>query len=143
MTQDQSEEAWASEQRQTVRAYLEKELVKYREIGEWPAWHVHPVLAIWAVESAQAPGRVGWWAVSGDVPTDYVSFADADHPRKAMLHFIKQWDEVSSSMLEGKKHPHITIGSPDQWPVLGNLLERRAELMRKFANDHSMWEELD
>lgn len=143
MTRDHSEQAWVSEQRETVCSFLKKEQVKYREIGEWPAWHVHPVLAIWAVESLLEPGRVGWWVVSGDVPTDYVSFADAEHPRKAILHFSKQWAEISTSMLHGKKHPHMTIGSPDQWPVMGDLLGRRSKLMRKFATDDSVWEHLD
>jgi hypothetical protein len=86
---------------------------------------------------------MGWWAISGDVPTDYVSFNDADHPREAMRHFARQWAEVSSFMLRGERHPESTIGTPDQWPELGNLLQRRAFLLQRFADDDTIWKDLD
>lgn len=138
-----SQEAWVAEQRRTVTDYLGREGVKHGEVGEWPAWHLHPFLAILAIESFAAPGRMGWWTISGDCPTDYLSFADADHPREAMRHFAQHWAEVSSYMLRGEPHPHTTIGTPDRWPELGDLLRRRAELLLQFANDDSTWNECD
>jgi hypothetical protein len=137
------EDAWVAEQRGVVLAYLQREGVQHREVGEWPAWHLLPYLAVWAIESFAAPGRVGWWAISGDAPTDYVSFADADHPREVMRHFARQWAEVSSFMLRGEPHPDTTIGTPDQWPELGDLLHRRAELLRRYADDDSIWDDHD
>jgi hypothetical protein len=135
-----AEEAWVSEQRSTVADYLRREGVEHGAIGAWPAWHVQPYLAILAIESFGAPGRVGWWTISGDVPTDYVSFDDADHPREVVRHFARQWAEVSAFMLRGEPHPEATIGTPDQWPALGDLLRRRAELLRSYATDDSIWE---
>ena len=96
-------------------------------------------LAIWAIESFAAPGSVGWWAISGDAPTDYVSFHDADHPRDAMRHFSRQWAVVSSFMLRGEPHPERAIGTPDQWPELGDLLRRRSQLLQKWADDDAIW----
>ena len=138
-----AEEAWVAEQRSTVADYLRREGVKHGAIGEWPAWYVQPYLAILAIESFVAPCRMGWWSISGDAPTDYVSFDDADHPRRVMRHFARQWDEVSSSMLRGEPHPDATIGTPDQWPELGALLHRRAELLRRYADDDSIWNDYD
>ena len=135
-----AEEAWVAEQRSTVADYLRREGVQHGAIGEWPAWHLHPYLAILAIESFVAPGRMGWWAISGDCPTDYLSFADADHPREAMRQFARQWAELSSFMLRGEPHSETTIGTPDQWPELGDLLQRRAELLRSYAANDSIWE---
>ena len=84
-----------------------------------------------------------WWAISGDVPTDYVSFTDADHPRAVMRHFARQWAEISSFMLRGEPHPNTNIGTPDRWPELGDLLHRRAELLSRYADDDSIWDDCD
>jgi Domain of unknown function (DUF4826) len=136
-----AEEAWVAEQRSRVADYLREQGVSHGEIGEWPAWHVQPCVAILAIESSVAPGRMGWWTITGDCPTDYVSFSDStDHPRKAMQHFACQWAEVSSYMLRGEPHPETIIGTPDQWPELGELLKRRSELLAQFADDDSLWE---
>ena len=143
MATDKTEEAWVAEQRDTVRAYLQQEGVHHRRVGEWPAWHLHPYLAVWAIESLAAPGRVGWWAISGDVPTDYVSFNDADHPREVLRHFVREWAEVASSMLRGQEPPDTVIGTRDQWPEFGDLLERRSALLRRFADDDSIWDDED
>src|SRR5438105_4694333 len=52
------EDAWVAEQRSVVIAYLKRQGVQHREVGEWPAWHLLPYLAVWAIESFTAPGRV-------------------------------------------------------------------------------------
>lgn len=135
-----AEEAWVAEQRQTIADYLRSEGVQHGKIGEWPAWHVQPYLAIFAIESFVAPGRMGWWAICGDCPTDYLSFADANHPSEAMRQFGTQWKEQSTLMLRGEAHSKISIGKPDQWPELGHLLQRRAELLLSCADDDSIWE---
>lgn len=128
-------------QRGVVLTYLQAQRVQHGQVGEWPAWHLDPYIAIWAIESSASPGRVGWWVISGDLPTDYVSSRDARHPREVMRHFARQWKEVSSYMLRGEVHPETKIGPPDQWPVLGDLLHRRAQLLEKFAADESLWTE--
>lgn len=137
-----SEEAWVTEQRSNVADYLRREGVEHGEIGEWPAWHVQPCLAIFAVESLLFPRRMGWWVISGDCPTDCVTFSDTtDHPREAMRYFARQWADVAAHMLRGEPHPGMTIGTPDQWPELGDLLQRRSELLYQFADDDSIWDD--
>ena len=143
MLDDENEEAWVNSQRAVVAAYLKQEKVQHGEIAEWPAWHCQPVLAVWAIESRTSPGRVGWWAISGDIPTDYVSFADADHPREVVRHFARHWAELSDFMIRGERHSESNIGTPDQWPELGQLLQRRSNMLKDLAEDHSVWTEID
>ena len=102
------------------------EKVDHGGVGEWPAFHVDPYVALWAVQSKRTPGAVGWWAISGDLPTDYISSSDGRHPREALRAISRSWFEVSDFMLRGEQHPTIKIGPPDQWPILGDLLRRRA-----------------
>ena len=138
-SQSPDEDSWVAERRAAVVDYLRGEGVRHGEVGEWPAWHLQPYLAIFAIESVVAPGRVGWWAITGDAPTDYVSFGDADHPREVMRHFARQWAEYSASMLRGEPHPDVAFGSPESWPELGDLLRRRAQILQQWADDDSIW----
>jgi non-ribosomal peptide synthetase component F len=103
--------------------------VEHLGVGEYPAFHVHPYLALWAVQSKKAPGQVGWWTVTGDLPADYIGSSEGKHPREALRAFARRWREASELMLRGERHPDYSIGTPDQRPELGDLLQRRAEII--------------
>ena len=137
------EERWCDERRADVAEYLAGQNVKHGEIGEWPAWHFAPYVSVWAIESLKAPGRVGWWAISGDLPTDYVSAETIKHPRTAIYAFGDRWEEVASHIRRGQPHPTIRVGLPDAEPAPGPLLSARAKLLVSFAEDDAIWEDFD
>ena len=143
MTEEQysaeEEESWIAGEREKVVAYLAKQGVDHLGVGEWPAFHVQPYLAIWAVQSKKSEGAIGWWAISGDAPTDYMSSGSVRHPREAMAHFSRQWVEVSDYMRRGVPHPESKIGSRSDWPVLAPLLKSRSDLLGSFAADDAIW----
>ncbi|MCM8542162.1 MAG: DUF4826 family protein, partial [Lentisphaeraceae bacterium] len=70
---DQEFEVWVKSQREEVIQYLINQNIKKPNVGSWPAFDVTPYFAIWAVESKKVTGAIGWWAFSGDCPTDYIS----------------------------------------------------------------------
>jgi hypothetical protein len=144
MSKSQSnEEQWVAAQRKLVEEYLFREKVDHCGVGEWPAFHVHPHVALWAVQSKRTPGAIGWWAISGDLPTDYISSNDGRHPREALRAISQHWREVSDFMLRGEDHPDVRIGTPDQWPKLGDLLRRRAQILQEYADDDGMWQRIE
>lgn len=134
-----SEGRWVREQRGEVLAYLAREGVQHRGVSTRPVWLVAPYVAVWSVESQAGPGTAGWWTISGDLPTDYVSAKEAKDARAVLVHFSRQWSEVAAAMRSGQPHPEIKMGTPDQWPELADLLQRRSELLGKFAADASIW----
>ena len=134
-----SENTWIASQRKIVQEYLDRQAVGHLGVGEYPAFHVHPYVAVWAVQSKKAPCWVGWWAISGDLPTDYVERGKIAHPREALRAFARQWRELSAYMLRGEEHPDIKIGTPDQWPGLGDLLRRRAQILKSYADNDEIW----
>jgi hypothetical protein len=137
------EERWCEEQRLKVRQYLVHEGVIHGEIGEWPAWHVAPYVPIWAIESMIAPGWVGWWVISGDCPTDYVSAERIKHPRDALREIGQQWEELSEYMSSGHEHLDSKIGRREDWSSLAPLLANRAALLLQWANNENIWNEED
>ena len=134
-----SEEEWIATQRQHVSHYLAAEQVDHLGVGAYPAFHVHPYLALWAVQSRGSPGAVGWWALSGDVPSDYISGSDASHPREALRAFARHWHDWSAHMLRGDAHPDYQLTGGPESPELGDLLRRRAQLLAQFADDEEAW----
>jgi hypothetical protein len=99
----QTDNMWCTERRAEVVAYLGRERLTHGRVGEYPAWHVAPYVSIWAIESLAAPGAVGWWVICGDLPTDYISSADATTPRDAVRCFGASWRVVGARMVAGEE----------------------------------------
>ena len=135
------EEAWCAERRAQVADYLRKQGVKRGRIGEWPAWHLAPNVSVWAIESTDTRGAVGWWAICGDLPTDYVSGRGTRDPREAVRAFASRWREASALMHRGEPHPELVLGStPEERKPLARLLEARAMLLARMVEDEEIWD---
>lgn len=111
-----AEEEWIAAERGKVIAYLAQQGCQHGGVGEWPAFHVDPYIALWAVQSPTVEGRIGWWAISGDVPTDYMSSSSGYHPRDAMRYLSSQWLALADTMMRGIAKEGYRIGTPDLWP---------------------------
>ena len=140
----EQEQEWIDQQRENVASFLstltEKLGQQFGRIGEFPAWYEAPLFAIWAIESHAEPGRMGWWVVSGDVPTDYITWGTTtETPQDAVRELGKRWHEIATYMARGERHPSCNIGTPEQWPELSGLLAARADLFARFAADDSLW----
>ena len=135
------EAKWFAECRVEVAEYLKHEGVTHGKIGEKPAWSVAPYVSIWAIESHKSPGSVGWWAISGDLPNDYVSGSSAGTPQEAMRAIASLWKEKSQYMARGERHPTFVIGTGENDEELASMLSSRAEMLLEWANDQEVWEE--
>ena len=134
------EEEWVLSMRRKVEDYLRNQNLDHGEIGEWPAWHVMPITSIWAIESKKSPGWVGWWAIGGDHPTDYISSAQTRHPRGALRAFCAQWNEIAQYMNRGVPHPTIKLGDPSNWDELAKIMETHIRTFEKWAADDEVWD---
>ena len=56
-----------------------------------------------------------------------------------MLAFADTWKEVAACMHKGESHSRLSIGPPESNPELMDLLENRSDVLRRFAEDDSMW----
>ena len=135
------EAQWCTERRDEVTKYLQGEGLVHGGIGAEPAWHVAPYVSVWTVESRLAPGTVGWWAICGDMPSDYVSADQAASPREAVRAIATLWREAAQYMARGEKHPTFQIGSGDLDAELAEMLASRAELLLEWVDGDEAWEE--
>ena len=138
---DEAELAWVEQERQKVLDYLVSQNCDHAGVGEWPAFHIDPYVALWAVQSTSHPGRIGWWAISGDLPTDYMNSSSGYHPRDALRHFSAEWHSVAEYMNRGEEHPRTKMGRPALWPTMAPLLQSRANILKDYADDDGLWED--
>lgn len=137
---DADEERWCAEQRENVLAYLNGENFQSPNVGDWPAWHIAPLISIWAIESQSKPGWVGWWAVSGDFPTDYVTCGAERHPRQALRDIGRRWKLASEDWQAGRRTEGWEWGSAERERELAPLLASRAKLFFEIAEDDANWQ---
>lgn len=133
------EEHWCDEQHQLVVSYLRKQGIADPNVGQWPAWHIFPVIAVWAVESKARPNSVGWWAISGDLPIDYTSCGDERHPRQALRDIGERWCKAAASWVKGQRSDLMQLNSPEQERELAPLLESRGHSLIQWSHDDAIW----
>ncbi len=134
---DDEEEVWCDQRRDDVAQYLRNQGLQHGEIGEVPAWFVAPVISVWAIESLKLPGSIGWWAISGDLPTDYCSADQCRHPRLALKRIAERWRQEIAATQSGDDR----IGATGLDIALMPLLQARAMLLSTFADDDAAWPE--
>ena len=132
---------WVDEERNRVVKYLAGQGIENPNVGSWPAFDVAPKFAIWAVESKKSPGKIGWWAFSGDCPTDYVLEAGKCHPRHALGLLLDNWKRYYPIMKSGEQPDEMKFGDGNNLKELGELLEKRVELLSEWHNDDALWED--
>jgi hypothetical protein len=136
-------EDWVRQQRSCVIGYLELQGIDSPNVGEWPAFEMAPHFAIWAVESQVTCGKIGWWAFSGDCPTDYVSETGDCHPRAALRELIRTWRGYLPHMKAGHQPPNTKLGDGENLIELADLLERRVEVLEQWYSFDELWQDPD
>ena len=137
---DKEFENWVTQERKTVELYLSNQGIENPNVGPWPAFEIAPKFAIWAVESKQVAGKIGWWAFSGDCPTDYVTEDGSCHPRNALRILLQNWHNYIPYMKRAEQPPETNLGGGDL-PELGDLLEKRVAVLEEWLLDDSLWED--
>ena len=131
---------WFLERRGELEAYLAGQGLAHRPLGDTPAWYVAPYVSIWRLEPAEQAGATGWWAISGDLPNDYVPGSKARNPREAMNCIASLWKEAAEYMARGERHPTFVIGSGADDSELAPMLASRAEMLLEWAADPAIWD---
>jgi hypothetical protein len=95
-----------------------------------------PYVSVWAVESLRAPGSVGWWVISGDLPTDYCSSGDeCNNPRRAMRRLAESWRDAIAATPDGA----ATLGETGLPADLADLLAARVDFLLGMVRDDEVW----
>lgn len=127
------------EPRLQLLRYLERSKLRFSEVPLEPDWHLAPHVFVWRVFGFNSDVEPSWFAISGNLPTDYVTTHHADDARGAMRHFARLWLEAADCMKAGTAHQSFTIGTPEKWPEIHPWLRERAVRLAEFAEDDTLW----
>lgn len=130
-----NEENWLDEQQEVAHQYMKRTGTNYGSIEHTPSFYVSPYVAVWAVESGKTHDAIGWWVITGDLPTDYVSSNGISSAREAIIAFSKRWLNSVNMHKNGKVDPTITLSDET-----ADLLESRAQILAEWASDETMWQ---
>jgi hypothetical protein len=131
--EDPGDAAWVAAQREVVITYLAHQHVEHGGVSYKPRWFLSPYVTVWAIRSRANPDQVGWWAISGDLPTDYMTCGQEHDTGDVLIAFSKQWKAAAERMAVGKQMDDYIIGDPAQAKNLAPLLATRAELLFDFG----------
>lgn len=128
-----SDQIWLRQQLENIKAYFERERIRPPEcmIVEFS---LPPYLSLWSETLADGSRQI--WVISGDCPTDYLVFDRLLNARQAMSAFAEHWLSVALPMKEGRQHPTVRIGDPNDREALrelGSMLESRARMLASWA----------
>jgi len=132
------EAAWFQTARKHIGEYLHRQRVPSDHLPAGPVWAVVPYVSLWHVLGTRTR-TPAFWAIYGDLPTDFIPFDTAPTARDALRAFGERWDTVSEDLLAGRQHPTIHIGNPSELGQLGALLPARAAILRQWASDSDLW----
>ncbi len=132
---DPEDAAWVAHQRQNVIDYLASQRCEHNGVSLEPRWFVSPYVAIWAVRSKAYPDQVGWWAISGDLPTDYMTAGDQRSTGDVLIAFAKLWRAAAERMRGGEQSEGYSVGDPSRAKQLAPLLQSRADLLHEWGEE--------
>jgi hypothetical protein len=132
------EAAWFAEQRALAEQYLRGQQALFGSIEPEPAWFVAPYVAFWRALGGRT-GEPVYWVITGDLPTDFLPSDAAPTPRAAAGAFAERWRTVASYLRQGKEHPTIHVGAPQDRAGLAPLLRRRADTLHRWAANEEYW----
>jgi hypothetical protein len=132
------EAAWFAEQRALAGRYLTGQRVLFGSIEREPVWSLAPYVAFWRA-LGERTGEPVCWVITGDLPTDFLPTDAAPTPRAAAAAFAERWRTVARYLSEGKEHPTIHVGAPQDRAGLAPLLRRRADTLHGWALKDEYW----
>lgn len=122
---------WVSGQRRVVEDYLKTQGCEHGGVSLEPRWYASPHVAVWAVRSRSNPDFVGWWAISGDLPTDYMTASpEIGSVPSILAAFAARWSTISEAMSKGEESG---IGRQSDAASLAPLLSARVQLLESIS----------
>ena len=139
----QVEADWCAQQREHVDWFLDQQPIHPGRIGEWPAFHIAPHVAVWAIESGEEEDLLGWWVITGDLPTDYFSALELHHPREVLGEAANRWQMLLDNVAKGVEDDSISLPGLAENKELQEILRVRIELLRKTYGQEAFWTKFD
>jgi len=125
---EQQIQLWAREQYQAATKHLaDKGLVTSSVMVE-DSRYIAPLVAVWKLKLLD---NTWVWAISGDLPSDYVAIEAAKTAKEAMRHFSMNWQLKAENIFNSAPN--------EEQKMFADILISKAEGLYDLVNDEQLW----
>ncbi|KZN43060.1 DUF4826 family protein [Pseudoalteromonas luteoviolacea] len=132
LTEEQKQERfvlWQRENLQAAQKFLAEKGIITTKVVEKDCRFLPPAIAIWKFKDQKGKG---YWAVSGQVPTDAAEESAASNPRDVLRYFSFQWQMKADGI--------VSSGVKEKTQLdFANLLVNRAHGLYDLYESDKLW----
>jgi len=128
LTQAQQSE-WARIQFQKANKHLAENGVLFESVVTDESRYLAPYLAVWKIKAIDG---AFYWAISGDLPSDYTALENAANVKEVLRHFGMTWQLKAENLLQA-------AGDDATQKEYAELLQNRAESLFAMQNAPQLW----
>ncbi|MEG3768116.1 DUF4826 family protein [Alteromonas sp. 14N.309.X.WAT.G.H12] len=126
---EQARGEWVRTQLQHASKHLAENGIVVNSVDHGKSRYLMPYFAIWYVKSLE---NKAYWALSGDLPADFIAGDNAQNAQEALRHFALSW-QIKAENIE-----RTNMADETQLKFAG-ILRNRAEKMHDFAEHDGLW----
>ena len=129
MTEAETQE-WVRLQFQRANLHLAEQGIVIESVAVAESRYLPPLIAVWKIHGLN---KNVLWAISGDVPVDYLPVAVAADAREAIKHFSYRWQMKAQQIMDN--------GISDQTSAdYVQLLVGRANMLYDLSESETLWQ---
>ncbi|MBN8445457.1 MAG: DUF4826 family protein [Gammaproteobacteria bacterium] len=129
MTEAETQE-WVRLQFQRANLHLAEQGIVMESVAVAESRYLPPLIAVWKIHGLN---KNVVWAISGDVPVDYLPVAVAADAREAIKHFSYRWQMKAQQIMDN--------GISDQTSAdYVQLLVGRANMLYDLSESETLWQ---
>jgi hypothetical protein len=129
MTEAEIQE-WVRLQFQRANLHLAEQGIVMESVAVAESRYLPPLIAVWKIHGLN---KNVVWAISGDVPVDYLPVAVAADAREAIKHFSYRWQMKAQQIIDN--------GISDQTSAdYVQLLVGRANMLYDLSESETLWQ---
>ena len=129
MTEAETQE-WVRLQFQRANLHLAEQGIVMESVAVAESRYLPPLIAVWKIHGLN---KNVVWAISGDVPVDYLPVAVAADAREAIKHFSYRWQMKAQQIMDN--------GISDQTSAdYVQLLVGRATMLYDLSESETLWQ---
>lgn len=126
---EQERAEWVNKQLQHANKHLAENGVIVSSVDDKSSRYLLPFFAVWKVRSSE---NKTYWALSGDLPADFIAGDNAKTAREALRHFAMSWQIKAENIMRA------ATGDQTQMQF-AQILQNRAEKLHDFAEEDLVW----
>ncbi len=129
MTEAETQE-WVRLQFQRANLHIAEQGIVMESVAVAESRYLPPLIAVWKIHGLN---KNVVWAISGDVPVDYLPVAVAANAREALKHFSYRWQMKAQQIMDN--------GISDQTSAdYVQLLVGRANMLYDLSESETLWQ---